>query len=101
MSLYDLSVANMITLDDTEEAEPSELLTNRICTQVRLCFANEVKSAKELKISLRQDTPLFYPNVQFGIHTDRLDMRTKKPVAIQTDQRIGLAEDMDKWLLNH
>ena len=87
-TLFDLSVANLITLDERDDAEPCELAINRLSTSMRVCYANEVKSAKELKIYLRQDTPLFFPHVRYGLTSDlnELDMRTKKPERIQTEQ---------------
>lgn len=92
---------------------------NQIQTQLRCCYTNEVKSAKELKISMKGENPSFYPTIPFsmvrGGDDEKLDLRMKKP----SNQAQGLGQnpnplqvvddgaetlynpDLDKWLLNN
>jgi hypothetical protein len=55
---------------------------NAIQTTMRSCYTNEVKSAKELKISMKGSNPYFYPCISFSMvqgSETKLDLRSKKP----------------------
>lgn len=110
----------MVTYDQSTEVEDKEPI-NKIKTMMRACFSNEIKSAKELKIYLKGEMPLYYPVVVFNtnplLNPSKLDMRSKKPIraAPVTDGQgqmnainlteggltIGYCDDLDRWLLTH
>ena len=73
----------MVVFDQGTETEEGESV-NKIKTRLRCCFANEVKSAKELKIYLKGENPCFWPFVSFNtnplLNLMKLDLRSKKPV---------------------
>lgn len=80
---YNLDVSSIVVFgagDDTEEGES----VNKIKTRLRCCFANEIKSAKELKIYLKGENPIFWPVVSFNtnplLNINKLDLRSKKPL---------------------
>ena len=79
-----------------------------------------MKSAKELKISMKGENPYFYPTIQYSLsrmeHDDeKLDFRSKKPLNLNgglgaNANPLQTADDgaetlyntdMDKWLLNN
>ncbi|CDW89156.1 UNKNOWN [Stylonychia lemnae] len=93
---------------------------NRIQTQLRCCYTNEVKSAKELKISMKGENPSFYPTIQYSLskydyEDERLDLRTKKPLNMgqglgQNPNPLQTVDDgaetlyntdLDRWLINN
>ena len=52
---------------------------------MRSCYTNEVKSAKELRISMKGEHCSFYPQIAYSQiegEEEKLDFRTKKPVDI-------------------
>ena len=57
---------------------------NKIKTRLRSCYSNEIKSAKELKIYLKGENPVFWPVVSFNVNPllniHKLDLRSKKPI---------------------
>ena len=59
--LFNLDVSAIVSFDQTNEVETSEVPLNKIRTLMRCCFANEIKSAKELKVYLKGDYPLYFP----------------------------------------
>ena len=71
-----------MVLFDNQEVETDPC--NKSVTILRQCYTNEVKSAKELKIYLKQEIPKFYPNLAYQKSGDGqlLDMQTRKPPAI-------------------
>ena len=82
--LFNLDVSTITTFDQTSEVETSEQPINRIRSFMRCCFSNEIKSAKELKIYLKGDYPLYFPTITYNtnpmMNPSKLDMRSKKPV---------------------
>lgn len=50
--LFNLDVSSLVTYDQSTEVEDKEPV-NKVKTLMRSCFANEIKSAKELKIYLK------------------------------------------------
>jgi len=122
--LFNLDISALVSFDDTNEVETAEVPVNKIRTLMRCCYSNEIKSAKELKIYLKGDYPLYFPVVAFNtnpmVNPSALDMRTKKPVRnpallngqehgilqpgmnlIETGFNTGYCEDLDRWLLTH
>ena len=81
--LFNLDVSSIVTYDQSTEVEDREPI-NKIKSIMRSCFSNEIKSAKELKIYLKGEHPLYYPVVVFNtnplLNPSKLDMRSKKPV---------------------
>ena len=83
---------------------------------LRSCYVNEVKSAKELKISIKGGQHVyFYPNIQYSLldqNINTIDFRSRKP---QVVNGLGMApdplnimnaqtlycNDMDRWILNN
>jgi hypothetical protein len=59
--LFNLDVSAIVSYDNTTETETAEVPINKIRTFMRCCFSNEIKSAKELKIYLKGDYPLYFP----------------------------------------
>ncbi len=64
--LFNLDISSIISFDNTNEVETSEYPINKIKTVMRCCFSNEIKSAKELKIYLKGDYPLYFPSIAFN-----------------------------------
>lgn len=121
--LFNLDVSSIVTYDQSTEVEDRESV-NKIKTLMRACFSNEIKSAKELKIYLKGEQPLYYPVVVFNtnplLNPSKLDMRSKKPIRAlpitggQNGQAhanpvnlteggltVGYCDDLDRWLLTH
>ena len=76
-----------------EETEISEC--NQLESHLRSCYVNEVKSAKELKISIKGEHVYFFPNLAFNCgHNPNvhhlLDFRSRRPVVAGG---FGLAPD--------
>jgi hypothetical protein len=89
---------------------------NQMSSQLRCCYSNDVKSAKDLKISMKGSNAYFYPTVPFsvtrGAPDDRLDMRFKRPLSnmqadpLQVIDDGGAAEtlyngELDKFMLDN
>lgn len=90
---------------------------NRIKNFLRSCYTNEVKSAKELRISMRGEHCKFYPNVAYSHiegEEEKLDFRTKRPVNINNTGHLPnplstvddgpqtlYDNDLDKWMLTN
>lgn len=71
---------------------------------MRLCYSNEVKSAKEIKIYLRQEIPEFYPTIGYNLNMNslhQLEMRSKKPERALHVGEIAYNDEMDRWILSH
>lgn len=89
---------------------------------MRACFSNEIKSAKELKIYLKGENPLYFPAVVYNtnplLNPSKLDMRSKKPIRaapvsatdgqalanvnlVEGGLPVGYCDDLDRWLLTH
>jgi len=64
--LFNLDVSSFVAHNDTNEVETAEMPINKIRTFMRCCFSNEIKSAKELKIYLKGDYPLYFPTIAFN-----------------------------------
>ena len=81
--LYNLDVSSIVIFDQSTEVEDKEPV-NKMKTLMRACFSNEIKSAKELKIYLKGERPLYFPTVVFNtnplLNPAKLDMRSKKPI---------------------
>ena len=78
---------------------------NRIKTYMRSCYTNEVKSAKELKISMKGENPYFYPTIQFSLsrqigEDERIDLRSKKPVTGVANSALQAVDDGAETLYN-
>ena len=122
--LFNLDVSTITTFDQTTEVETSEEPINKIRSFMRCCYSNEIKSAKELKIYLKGDFPLYFPTIIFNtnpmMNPCKLDMRSKKPIRnpalnngqeggflhpglslIDTGFTTGYCDDLDRWLLTH
>ena len=112
-------MSSIVTYDQSTEVEEKESV-NKIKTLMRACFSNEIKSAKELKIYLKGEHPLYYPVVVFNtnplLNPSKLDMRSKKPIraapisdghvianinTIEGGLPVGYCDDLDRWLLTH
>jgi len=63
--LFNLDVSSLVTFDQTHEVEDGPPI-NKIKTWMRCCYSNEVKSAKELKIFLKGEIPMYFPVVSFN-----------------------------------
>jgi hypothetical protein len=93
---------------------------NQIGTFLRLCYTNEVKSAKDLKISMKGEHPYFYPTIPYCLASsygddEKLELRKKKPLNLggglgQTPNPLQTVDDgaetlyntdLDKWFLNN
>lgn len=52
---------------------------NEISTYLRLCYTNEVKSAKDLKISMKGENAYYYPTIPYSLirggDDEKLDLR--------------------------
>lgn len=97
--LFNLDISSIVSFDQTTEVETAEVPCNKIKTMLRCCFTNEIKSARELKVYLKGDYPLYFPMVCFNMNPvmnpSRLDMRSKKPVRnpmLQDGQEQGLLQ---------
>ena len=58
---------------------------NQIGTAVRACYTNEVKSAKDLKISMKGENAYYFPTIPYQMlrgfgDDEKFDMRLKKPL---------------------
>jgi hypothetical protein len=111
-------VANPANLPPDEEEKDEDKRTNKIAGTLRSCYVNEVKSAKELKISIKGGQHVyFFPNIQYvvntgGISDHILDFRSRRPAVVGG---LGMApdpmnflnaqtlycNDMDRWILNN
>ena len=86
----------MVTYDQSTEVEDKDPI-NKIKTQMRACFTNEIKSAKELKIYLKGEHPFYFPAVIYNtnplLNPSKLDLRSKKPIRAATAQ--AQAQDLN------
>lgn len=98
------------------ETDPS---ANQVQTSLRCCYTNEVKSAKDLKISMKGENPSFFPTIPYSLikggDDEKLDLRMKKPTNLsqglgQNPNPLQVVDDgaemlynpdLDKWLLNN
>lgn len=66
-----------------DQAPEEEASSNQISGSLRSCYVNEVKSAKELKISIKGEHVYFFPNIQYTLRNASrmhlMDFRTRKP----------------------